>query len=151
MDFQLQSAIYKQSDEDNQKRFKNNYDPDKNYPHLRGQIAIRVDELQALAKYLRASATLKDLQPQKFGYYNKERGETDIEEHLAVLLDVTGYQNKTKSGIPMASLKIEPSWKIKKMLEEQALQSTASVDDSAASLAQGTAGTVVKLDQEDIF
>jgi len=151
MDFQLQSAIYKQSEKDNLKRFKENYDPDKNYPHLRGQIAIRVDELQALAKYLKESASLKNLQPQKFGYYNKDTRKTDTEEHLAVLLDVTGYQNKTKAGTPMASLKIEPSWKMKKMLEEQALQSTASVDASAASLAQGTAGSVVKPDQEDIF
>tara|TARA_A100001201_G_scaffold27394_1_gene30091 strand:+ start:458 stop:913 length:456 start_codon:yes stop_codon:yes gene_type:complete len=151
MDFQLQSAIYKQSDEDNQKRFKDSYDPDKNYPHLRGQIAIRVDELQALAKYLKESASLKDLQPQKFGYYNKDTRETDVEEHLAVLLDVTGYQNKTKSGTPMASLKIEPSWKMKKMLEEQALQSTASVNDSAANLAKSTGGAVVQTQQEDIF
>lgn len=151
MDFQLQSAIYKQSNEDNQKRFKDNYDPNKNYPHLRGQVAIRVDELQAFAKFLKEAASLKDLQPQKFAYYNKETRETEIEEHLAVLLDVTGYQNKTKSGTPMASLKIEASWKMQKMLEEQASQSRASVDDSAASLAQGTDGAVVKPDQDDIF
>ena len=151
MDFQLQSAIYKQSDEDNQKRFKDSYDPDKNYPHLRGQIAIRVDELQALAKYLKESASLKDLQPQKFGYYNKDTRETDLEEHLAVLLDVTGYQNKTKSGTPMASLKIEASWKMRKMIEEQALQSSAPVDDSAASLAKSTNGAVVQTQQDYIF
>lgn len=151
MDFQLQSAIYKQSYEDNQKRFKDNYDPNKKYPHLRGQIAIRVDELQAFAKFLRESASLKDLQPQKFAYYNKETRQTEIEEHLAVLLDVTGYQNKTKSGTPMASLKIEASWKMQKMIEEQAPQSGAFVDDSAASLAKGTAGTVVTPAEEDIF
>lgn len=151
MDFQLQSAIYKQSDEDNQKRFKDNYNPDKKYPQLRGQVAIRVDELQTFAKYLQESAKLKELQPQTFAYFNKATGKTELEEHLAVLLDVTGYQNKTKSGTPMASLKIEPSWKMQKMIEEQALQSTASVDESAASLAQGTAGTVVTPVQDDIF
>ena len=97
MDFQLQSAIYKQSDQDNQKRFKDNYDPSKKYPHLRGQIAIRVDELQALAKFLKASASLKELETQKFAYYNKATGKTELEDHLAVLLDVTGYQNKTKN------------------------------------------------------
>jgi len=151
MDFQLQSAIYKQSDEDNQKRFKENYDPGKKYPHLRGQVAIRVDELQALAKFLKESASLKDLKPQKFAYYNKATGKTELEEHLAVLLDVTGYQNKTNSGTPMASLKIEASWKMKKMIEEQALQATASVDDSAASLAKSTGGSIVQTQQEDIF
>ena len=151
MDFQLQSAIYKQSDEDNRKRFKDNFDPGKKYPHLRGQIAIRVDELQALAKFLKASASLKELETQKFAYYNKATGNTELEDHLAVLLDVTGYQNKTKSGTPMASLKIEPSWKMQKMIEEQALQSGASVDDSAASLAKSTGGAVVQTQQEDIF
>lgn len=147
MDFQLQGAIYKMSDEDNQKRFKNAYDPDKKYPHLRGQIAIRVDELQALAKFLKESASLNDLEPQKFAYLNKATGKTELEDHLAVLLDVSGYQNKTKSGTPMASLKIEPSWKMRKMIEEQALQSNTTVDDSAASLAKSTGGAVV----EDIF
>ena len=151
MDFQLQSAIYKQSDEDNQKRFKDNYDPSKKYPHLRGQIAIRVDELQALAKFLKESASLKDLEPQKFAYFNKATGKTELEDHLAVLLDVTGYQNKTKSGTPMASLKIEASWKMRKMIEEQALQSSAPVDDSAASLAKSTGGAVVQTQQDDIF
>ena len=151
MDFQLQSAIYKQSDEDNQKRFKDNYDPNKKYPHLRGQVAIRVDELQAFARFLKESANLKDLQPQKFAYYNKETRQTEIEEHLAVLLDVTGYQNKTKSGTPMASLKIEASWKMQKMIEEQALQSGASLDESAANLAKGTAGTVVNPEDDGLF
>lgn len=151
MDFQLQSAIYKQSDEDNQKRFKDNFDPSKKYPHLRGQIAIRVDELQALAKFLRASARLKKLEPQKFAYYNKATGKTELEEHLAVLLDVTGYQNKTKSGTSMASLKIEPSWKMRKMIEEEALQSSVPVDESAANLAKSTGGAVVQTQQEDVF
>ena len=151
MDFQLQSAIYKQSDDDNRKRFKDNFDPEKNYPHLRGQIAIRVDELEALAKFLKKSASLKDLEPQKFAYYNKTTGKTELEDHLAVLLDVTGYQNKTKSGTPMASLKIEASWKMRKMIEEQALRSSALADDSAANLAKSAGGVVVQTQQEDIF
>ena len=49
MEFQLQSAVYKQSDQDNQKRFKDSYDPSKRYPHVRGQIAIRVDELESFS------------------------------------------------------------------------------------------------------
>lgn len=153
MEFQLQSAVYKQSDQDNQKRFKDSYDPAKKYPHVRGQIAIRVDELESFAKYLRESASLQDLKPQKFAYYNKATKETVIEEHLAILLDVSGYTGKTKTDPPtqMISLKIDPHWLMKRMIEEQALQSSSSVDDAAANLAKGTAGAVVEPSEDSIW
>jgi len=149
MDFQIQGAIFKQSDEDNQKRFKDKYDSSKKYPSVRGEIRIRRDELVALCKKLQEYSGLDELKTYKFRYYNKETGQSETQEHVAIPLDVTGYVGKTSNETQMVTLTISDHWLMQKMLKEQQ-ETQPSASEAAANLAASTAGTVVK-PKEDLF
>ena len=149
MDFQIQGAIFKQSDEDNQKRFKDKYDPSKKYPQVRGEIRIRRDELVALCKKLQEYSGLDELKTYKFSYYNKETGERELQDHIGIPLDVTGYFGKTSNDTQMVSLTVSDHWLMQKMLKEQQ-EAQSSASEAAASLAESTSGTVVK-PKEDLF
>lgn len=134
MGFQIQGAVFKQSDEDNQKRFKDSWSSDKKYPSVRGQINIRVDELLALVKYLKAAAILRDLRTAKFSYYDKDLGKTVVQEHLAVPLEINGYIGKTNDNVQMVSLKVDPHFAVQKqILEAEKDQSSVGMQEPAVA------------------
>ena len=79
-----------------------------------------------------------------------------------VPLKISGWQKESKSGKKFLSLSYTPDFqtlmaaKEKKLAAEltdtrEIMQHQQTLDKAAASLAQGTAGSVVKPDQEDIF
>jgi len=149
MDFQIQGAIFKQNDQDNQKRFKDKYDPSKKYPQFLCEIRIRRDVLVALCKKLQEYSGLDELKTYKFSYYNKETGERELQDHIGIPLDVTGYFGKTSNDTQMVSLTVSDHWLMQKMLKEQQ-EAQSSASEAAASLAESTAGAVVK-PKEDLF
>ena len=150
MEFKFNSNIFKNSPEDQQRLYGDKYDPNKNYPVFTGTASIPKKELAALVEYLHWAL----------------RTELKTDSYLddvVVPVKISGWQKESKSGKKFLSLAYSPDYKT--MLAAREAKEAAeladtheialhqeSLDKAAASLAQGTAGTVViKADQEDIF
>ena len=149
MEFKFNSNIFKNSPEDQQRLYGDKYDPNKNYPVFTGTASIPKKELAALVEYLHWAL----------------RTELKTDSYLGdvvVPVKISGWQKESKSGKKFLSLAYSPDYKTmvaardaKEAAEladtQEIMQHQQSLDKAAASLAQGTAGTVVKPDQEDIF
>ena len=149
MEFKFNSNIFKNSPEDQQRLYGDKYDPNKNYPVFTGTASIPKKELAALVEYLHWAL----------------RTELKTDSYLddvVVPVKISGWQKESKSGKKFLSLAYSPDYKTmiaardaKEAAEladtQEIMQHQQSLDKAAASLAQGTAGTVVKPDQEDIF
>ena len=149
MEFKFNSNIFKNSPEDQQRLYGDKYDPNKNYPVFTGTASIPKKQLAALVEYLHWAL----------------RTELKTDSYLddvVVPVKISGWQKESKSGKKFLSLAYSPDHKTmiaardaKEAAEladtQEIMQHQQSLDKAAASLAQGTAGTVVKPDQEDIF
>ncbi len=143
MEFKFNSNIFKNSPEDQQRLYGDKYDPNKNYPVFTGTASIPKKELAGLVEYLHWAL----------------RTELKTDSYLddvVVPVKISGWQKESKSGKKFLSLAYSPDYKTM-MAAREAKESSeiaehqGSIDKAAASLAQGTAGSVVKPDQEDIF
>ena len=143
MEFKFNSSIFKNSSEDQQRLYGDKYDPNKNYPVFTGTASIPKKELAGLVEYLHWAL----------------RTELKTDSYLddvVVPVKISGWQKESKSGKKFLSLAYSPDYKTM-MAAREAKESSeiaehqGSIDKAAASLAQGTAGSVVKPDQEDIF
>ena len=143
MEFKFNSNIFKNSPEDQQRLYGDKYDPNKNYPVFTGTASIPKKELAALVEYLHWAL----------------RTELKTDSYLddvVVPVKISGWQKESKSGTKFLSLAYSPDYKTLMAAREAKEASelaapTPTVQDAAASLAKGTAGTVVTPDQEDIF
>ena len=143
MEFKFNSNIFKNSPEDQQRLYGDKYDPNKNYPVFTGTASIPKSQLPALVEYLHWAL----------------RTELKTDSYLddvVVPVKISGWQKESKSGKKFLSLAYSPDYKTMTAAQEakQASETSSpagSVDVAAASLAEGTAGTVLKPDQEDIF
>ena len=52
MDFKLPLAVFSQDAEDHKKRYKENYDPNKNYPKYSGVMQITEEQIIKLCEYV---------------------------------------------------------------------------------------------------
>ena len=149
MEFKFNSNIFKNSPEDQQRLYGDKYDPNKNYPVFTGTASIPKKELAGLVEYLHWAL----------------RTELKTDSYLddvVVPVKISGWQKESKSGKKFLSLAYSPDYKTmlaardaKEAAEltdaQEIMQHQQTLDKAAASLAQGTAGSVVKPDQEDIF
>ena len=143
MEFKFNSNIFKNSTEDQQRLYGDKYDPDKNYPVFTGTASIAKKELPAFVEYLHWAL----------------RTELKTDSYLddvVIPIKISGWQKESKSGKKFLSLAYSPDYKTlmaaREAKEASELASPApSVQDAAANLAKGTAGTVVQTQQDDIF
>ena len=149
MEFKFNSNIFKNSPEDQKRVYGDKYDPTKNYPVFTGTASIPKGELKALVEYLHWAL----------------RTELKTDSYLndvVIPLKISGWQKESKSGKKFLSLAYSPDYKTMTAAREakeaavlpdseEITEHQQSLDNAAASLAQGTTGTVVKPDQEDIF
>ena len=149
MEFKFNSNIFKNSPEDQQRLYGDKYDPNKSYPVFTGTVSIPKSQLPALVEYLHWAL----------------RTELKTDSYLddvVIPLKISGWQKESKNGKKFLSLAYSADYKTmtaardaKEAAEladsQEIAQHQQSLDKAAASLAQGTAGTVVKPDQEDIF
>ena len=149
MEFKFSSTIFKNSTEDQQRLYGDKYDPDKMYPNFTGTALIPKGQLQDLVDYLHW-AVRTELKHD--GFFKDD----------VVPLKISGWQKESKSGKKFLSLSYTPDFqtlmaaKEKKSAAEliatqEIMQHQQTLDKAAASLAQGTAVSVVKPDQEDSF
>ena len=149
MEFKFNSNIFKNSPEDQQRLYGDKYDPNKNYPVFTGTASIPKKSLPACVEYLHWAL----------------RTELKTDSYLddvVIPIKISGWQKESKSGKKFLSLAYSPDYKTmiaareaKEAAEladtQEIMQHQQSLDKAAASLAQGTAGSVVQTQQEDIF
>ena len=149
MEFKFNSNIFKNSPEDQQRLYGDKYDPNKNYPIFTGTASIPKTQLSAFVEYLHWAL-------------RTELKTDSYLDDLVIPIKISGWQKESKSGKKFLSLAYAPDYKTMNAAREakeaaeltesqEIAQHQQSLDKAAASLAQGTAGTVVKPDQEDIF
>lgn len=143
MEFKFNSSIFKNTPEDQQRLYGDKYDPNKNYPVFTGTASIPKKDLPAFVEYLHWAL----------------RTELKTDSYLndvVIPIKISGWQKESKSGKKFLSLAYSPDYKTMMAAQEakEASQSAPpepNVQDAAASLAKGTAGTVVTPAEEDIF
>ena len=111
MDFKLPLAVFSQDAEDHKKRYKENYDPNKNYPKYSGVMQITEDQIIKLCEYVQKA------QPEH----------SDFHGEGVVTIRATGYLNESKQGKKYIGLNLEPDYKTMKAIEE------ADANDSSSS------------------
>tara|TARA_R100001163_G_C5063138_1_gene200353 strand:+ start:263 stop:694 length:432 start_codon:yes stop_codon:yes gene_type:complete len=143
MEFKFNANVFKNTAEDQQRLYKDKYDPNKNYPVFTGTASIPKKELAAFVEYLHWAL-------------RTELKTDSYLDDLVVPIKISGWQKESKSGKKFLSLAYSPDYKTLMAAQEakEASQSAPpepNVQDAAANLAKSTAGTVVTPAEEDIF
>ena len=102
MDFKLPLAVFSQDAEDHKKRYKENYDPNKNYPKYSGVMQITERDIIKLCEYVQKA------KPEH----------SDFHGEGVVTIRATGYLNESKQGKKYIGLNLEPDYKTMKAIEE---------------------------------
>ena len=144
MEFKFSSNIFKNSPEDQQRLYGDKYDPNKNYPIFTGTASIPKKELAVLVEYFNG-ALLTELKHDEFF------------DDVVVPIKISGWQAVSeRTGRKYLSLTYTPDYKTlmaareaKEAAEIAAHRST--IDQDASKLAAATGGSVVPMQQEDIF
>ena len=110
MDFKLPLAVFSQDAEDHKKRYKENYDPNKNYPKYCGVMQITEADIIKLCEYVQKA------KPEH----------SDFHGEGVVTIRATGYLNESKMGKKYIGLNLEPDYKTMKAIEESDLASPSS-------------------------
>ena len=111
MDFKLPLAVFSQDAEDHKKRYKENYDPNKNYPKYSCVMQITEADIIKLCEYVQKA------KPEHSDFHNEG----------VVTIRATGYLNESKMGKKYIGLNLEPDYKTMKAIEE------ADANDSSSS------------------
>ena len=125
MTFKANGALFKNTPEKLQERFKDRYDPSRNYPAFDGVFSIKEDDRMEFASYVMNASP-------------NDRGEIPVK--------ISGWTKQAASGQNYLSLAFEPDYKTMKAIEEAAVAPAA-----AASLAQATGGVVSEITDADLF
>ena len=125
MTFKANGALFKNTPEKLQERFKDRYDPSRNYPAFDGVFSIKEEDRMEFASYV-MNANPND------------RGEIPVK--------ISGWTKQAASGQNYLSLAFEPDYKTMKAIEEKMAAAGA-----ADSLAKATGGTVVEITEVDLF
>ena len=115
MDFKLPLAVFSQDAEDHKKRYKENYDPNKNYPKYSGVMQITEDQIIKLCEYVQKA------QPEH----------SDFHGEGVVTIRATGYLNESKQGKKYIGLNLEPDYKTMKAIEEAHANDTSSSNSTS--------------------
>ena len=110
MDFKLPLAVFSQDAEDHKKRYKENYDPNKNYPKYSGVMQITEADIIKLCEYVQKA------KPEH----------SDFHGEGVVTIRATGYLNESKMGKKYIGLNLEPDYKTIKAIEEADANDTSS-------------------------
>ena len=116
MDFKLPLAVFSQTEEDHKKRYKDNYDPNKNYPKYSGVMQITEADIIKLCEYVQKA------KPEH----------SDFHGEGVVTIRATGYLNESKQGKKYIGLNLEPDYKTMKAIEEADANESASPSSSTS-------------------
>jgi hypothetical protein len=140
MNFKFNGNVFKNTAEDHQRIYKENYDPAKNYPGFTGTIEIPKGQLQELVTYLHYAC---QTELKRSDYLNDE----------VVPVKMSGWAKQSASGKSYLSLQFAPDYKTQQAAEQaqqteaaKATPAPSPVDQGAQAIAAATGGQVVQAD-----
>ena len=138
MNFKFNGNVFKNTAEDHQRIYGENYDPAKNYPGFTGTIEIPKSQLQEFVTYLHYAC---QTELKRSDYLNDE----------VVPVKMSGWAKTSQNGKSYLSLQFGPDYKTQQAAEqaqqaEAAKAAPAAIDQAAQSLAKATGGDVVQSD-----
>ena len=102
MEFKVNLALFKSTEESHKARYKEKYDPSKKYPQYSGNMEVTQMDIVKMVNYLQKA------KPEA----------TDYHPEGVVTIRAVGYINKAKSGLQYLSINLEPDYKTLKAIEE---------------------------------
>lgn len=102
MEFKVNLALFKSTEESLKARYKEKYDPSKKYPQYSGNMQVTQMDIVKMVNYLQKA------KPEA----------TDYNPEGVVTVRAVGYINTSKSGLQYLSINLEPDYKTLKAIEE---------------------------------
>ena len=115
MDFKLNLALFKSTEESNKKFYGDKSDPSKNYPQYNGNIQLSEMDIIKLVTYLQKA------KPKPNDYHPEG----------VVTVKAVGYINKSKNGLQYLGINLEPDYKTLKEIEESETDASPELKSSS--------------------
>ena len=115
MDFKLNLALFKSTEESNKKYYGDKYDPSKNYPQYNGNIQLTEMDIIKLGTYLQKAKPKPD----------------DYHPEGVVTIKAVGYINTSKNGLQYLGISLEPDYKTLKEIEESETGASPELKNSS--------------------
>ena len=115
MDFKLNLALFKSTEESNKKFYGDKYDPSKNYPQYNGNIQLSEMDIIKLVTYLQKA------KPKPNDYHPEG----------VVTVKAVGYINTSKNGLQYLNINLEPDYKTLKEIEESETDASPELKSSS--------------------
>ena len=103
MEFKVNLALFKATEDSLKARYGDKYAPSKKYPQYNGTMQVTQMDIVKMVNYLQKA----------------EPEVTDYHPEGAVTVRASAYINKSKSGLQYLSINLEPDYKTLKAIEEK--------------------------------
>ena len=110
MEFKVNLALFKATEDSLKARYGDKYDPSKKYPQYNGTMQVTQMDIVKMVNYLQKA----------------EPEVTDYHPEGAVTVRASAYINTSKSGLQYLSINLEPDYKTLKAIEEKESGVTSS-------------------------
>jgi len=115
MDFKLNLALFKSTEESNKKFYGDKYDSSKNYPQYNGNIQLSEMDIIKVITYLqKAKPKANDYHPEG-----------------VVTVKASAYINTSKNGLQYLNINLEPDYKTLKEIEESETGASPELKNSS--------------------
>ena len=129
MEFKVNLALFKSTEESLKARYKEKYDPSKKYPQYSGNMQVTQMDIVKMVNYLQKA------KPEA----------TDYNPEGVVTVRAVGYINTSKSGLRYLSINLEPDYKTLKAIEEAEMSGSTTTPTPSSTTAPRT------VDKEEDF
>ena len=129
MEFKVNLALFKSTEESLKARYKEKYDPSKKYPQYSGNMQVTQMDIVKMVNYLQKA------KPEA----------TDYNPEGVVTVRAVGYINTSKSGLQYLSINLEPEYKTLKAIEEAEMSGSTTTPTPSSTTAPRT------VDKEEDF
>ena len=129
MEFKVNLALFKSTEESLKARYKEKYDPSKKYPQYSGNMQVTQMDIVKMVNYLQKA------KPEA----------TDYNPEGVVTVRAVGYINTSKSGLQYLSINLEPDYKTLKAIEEAEMSGSTTTPTPSVTTAPRT------VDKEEDF
>jgi len=120
MEFKVNLALFKSTEEGNKKFYGDKYDPSKPYPQYTGNIQFTEMDIIKMVEYLQKAT------PER----------TDFHPEGSVTVKASAYVNTSKSGLQYLSINLEPDYKTLMAIKETDSGMTSTSSESSTPQVQ---------------
>tara|TARA_S200000501_G_scaffold238371_1_gene223402 strand:+ start:869 stop:1273 length:405 start_codon:yes stop_codon:yes gene_type:complete len=117
MEFKVNLALFKSTEDSLKARYKEKYDPSKKYPQYSGNMQLTEMDIIKMVTYLQKA------KPEA----------TDYNPEGVVTVRAVGYINTSKNGLQYLSINLEPDYKTLKAIEEAEMSGGATTPTSTST------------------